>query len=105
MAGALEASGLGEEVDPGPFKSTDDMKGWCRESNKVLLQQLRECEQGAKVLEMARDDAKKGWLTQPRHIEAGGSVGFGLSVISVRMFSLRRHVTWTAFCCIRGLGW
>ena len=103
MAGTLEASGLGEEVDPGPFKSTDDMKGWCRESNKVLLQQLRECEQGVKMLEMAREDAKKGWLTQPQRIEAGGSVGRELFSVKVCMFSLCRRAIWEVFCCIRVL--
>ena len=80
MAGTLESSGLGEEVDPGPFKSTDDMRKWCRASNEILLGQLRECEQGAQLLEMARNDAKKGWLTQPQRIEVRAFCGMCLHV-------------------------
>jgi hypothetical protein len=70
MVGALDASGLGEALPPAEEKGTTFLKSLCRHSNGKLISQLREAEQGARLLEIARADARLGRLTEPRPIEA-----------------------------------
>ena len=63
MAGILKASGIGKAIPPGKVKSTSVLRAVCRESNRRLIKELREAEQGARLLEIARADAKKGRMT------------------------------------------
>ena len=69
MSGLLEATGLGEALPPKELKGTTFLKSFCQHSNQKLISQLKEAEQGAKMLQIARDDAKLGRLTAPRPIE------------------------------------
>ena len=80
VSGLLEATGLGEALPPKELKGTTFLKSFCQHSNQKLISQLKEAEQGAKMLQIARDDAKLGRLTEPRPIEAGT-----LNSVSLRM--------------------
>ena len=69
MTGILDKSGLGEPVPPGEPKSTAFLRSFCRESNRQLIRQLREADEGAELLRIARKDAMKGRMTEPKPIE------------------------------------
>ena len=69
MTGMLEASGLGEAVTPGESKDNEILRSLRQESNRRLLKELSEAEQGQRLLEIAREDARLGRLSQPRPIE------------------------------------
>ena len=66
MAGILKASGLGKAISPDKPRSTSILKAVCRESNRRLIKELREADRGARLLEIARADAKKCRMTEPR---------------------------------------
>lgn len=72
MAGVLDASGLGEALPDlsSLTKDTSLLRSLCRRSNEKLISQLREAEQGERLLQIAREDAKLGRLTEPRPIQA-----------------------------------
>ena len=69
MTGLLECSGLGTPIDAEDPKSTEVLRDWCWESNRRLLGQLKDCEQGERLLEIAKKDAELGRLSELRPIE------------------------------------
>ena len=69
MTGILDKSGLGEPIPPGEPKSTAFLRSFCRTSNRQLVRQLQEATDGAELLRIARKDARKGRMTEPKPIE------------------------------------
>ena len=69
MTGILDKSGLGEPIPPGEPKSTEFLRSFCRKSNRQLVHQLQEATEGAELLRIARKDAMKGRMTEPKPIE------------------------------------
>jgi hypothetical protein len=101
VAGLLEASGLGEALPQQEVKGTTFLKSLCQHSNRKLISQLKEAEQGAKMLQIAREDARLGRLTEPRPIEVVCcSLAHVVKMLPLCLSGMRheRHSSAPAFC-------
>ena len=102
MTGIEEASGLGEPVALGEDCGKNSLsQSVCRTSNFRLLSKLKETDRGEELLAIARKDARKGRMTEPRPIEVRECE----CVFSLCVCWLVRSAIWARFYCTHVLLW
>lgn len=69
MIGELDRSGIGAPVEVDKVPSLGELWASCRASNEKLLTELREDEHSLMLLQLARQDAALGRLSQPMPVE------------------------------------